>query len=356
VIPEAAASPKIDPLLLAERERLRAKILAKFGGDLFLAPHAAGFQCDSLALEQATAPDIARWKAAFWPPGCALHDLCCGMGADSFFVPASVRALGVDIDPARVRWYGANLALLGLPHQALLGDAVDFAEDSAPRADFFCIDPARRPRLAPGFDQVLRIAERYGGGMAKLPPAFPVEEIPPGTERVYLGGRADCRETLVLFGSLAREPGRVRAVEFEGGAVREWQGRGEDTLPVAPAGAFLLEPSPVLVRSHLFLEAGRALGLWQIDSTLSYLSCDTLPPGLEGFSAYQILARSGLSTREVKAMLKAHDIGSLTLKKRGVSVVPEDEIRRLKPQGAAPGVLFYTRCLGQKTAYLARHL
>lgn len=52
--------------------------------------------CDKLALEQSTAQDIGRWKATLWE--CArqtnknssegtpvVHDLCCGMGGDSFF-------------------------------------------------------------------------------------------------------------------------------------------------------------------------------------------------------------------------------------------------------------------------------
>jgi hypothetical protein len=338
-----------DPLALAEKERLAAKVRAKFGA----LGEKTRLVCDSYALEQATAPDIAQWKAAFWPEGSSLNDLCCGMGADSFFVKPSVRTLGVDLEESRVRMYQANMEILGLPHQAVRGDAC--SEEF--RADFFCIDPARRPKLQPSFESVLQIAGRYQGGMAKLPPAFPVERLPANAERLYLGGRADCRETLLFLGSLAAHPERVRAVEFEGDLVRVWEGSvNPSPLLCAPVGTYLLEPSPVLVRSHLFLELGKIAHFWQIDATLSYLSCDALPADLVGFAPYRILGKSALATRAVKEMLAHHDIGSLDLKKRGVEVVPEEEIKRLKPAGTRHGILFYTRELGKKVAYLAERV
>ena len=54
--------------------------------------------CDKLALEQSTAQDIGRWKAGLWPSEGSVHDLCCGMGGDSFFLPAGLKLTGVDLD------------------------------------------------------------------------------------------------------------------------------------------------------------------------------------------------------------------------------------------------------------------
>ena len=53
-------------------------------------------------------------------------------------------------------------------------------------------------------------------------------------------------------------------------------------------------------------------------------------------------------------MLKAHDIGKLTLKLRGVKVDPDQEIKRLKPKGKNSATLFYTRLDGEKVAILAQ--
>jgi hypothetical protein len=55
-------------------------------------------------------------------------------------------------------------------------------------------------------------------------------------------------------------------------------------------------------------------------------------------------------------MLKKHGIGKLTLKKRGVEIIPEEEIKRLKPKGKNEGVLFYTRIAGEKTALLTKRI
>jgi len=118
-------------------------------------------------------------------------------------------------------------------------------------------------------------------------------------------------------------------------------------------GNFILEPIPVLIRSHLFLSEAKKCGFWQIDSTLAYLSCEELPPERKGFAAYKVIDQSSLSTNNVKTMLKKHNIGKLTLKKRGVEVVPEAEIHRLSPKGEKEGILFYTRVLGEKRAILA---
>ena len=55
----------------------------------------------------------------------------------------------------------------------------------------------------------------------------------------------------------------------------------------------------------------------------------------------------------VRAMLKKHDIGRITLKKRGVEIIPEKEIKRLDPRGSREAILFYTRIRGEKAAILA---
>ena len=65
--------------------------------------------CDRLALEQSTAQDIGRWKANLWPRDGSVNDLCCGMGGDSFYLPASLALTGVDLDENRLAMYMYNL-------------------------------------------------------------------------------------------------------------------------------------------------------------------------------------------------------------------------------------------------------
>ena len=307
--------------------------------------------CDRLAFEQATARDISGYKAGLWQSGARIADLCCGMGGDSFWLPAGIAASGADISPERVLMFNENMERLGQPHRAVLQNALDVEG-----GDFFCIDPARRDGLNPGFESIMELSKKFCGGMIKLPPAFPENEIPEESDVLYLGNASDCRECLVLSGLFGK--GTVRAVAICKNKTFEWQCKKNElrntSLEVKNPGGFILEPNPVLVRSHLFLSEAKKLGFWQIDSTLAYMSCESLPPEHDGFAAYRVIEQSSLSTNNVKAMLKKHDAGRITIKKRGVEVVPEAEIRRLAPKGEKEYILFYTRILGGKRAILAR--
>jgi len=309
--------------------------------------------CDRLAYEQATAKDISEYKAKFWQSGAKIMDLCCGMGGDSFWLPNGIVANGVDIAPERVLMFNENMERLGVPHKAILQNALDVAG-----GDFFCIDPARRGGLNPAFESVLKLSKKFCGGMVKLPPAYDENELPEESDVFYLGNATDCRECLMLSGIFGK--GMVRATAIYKDRTFEWQCEKRElrntNLDVKKPGNFILEPNPVLVRSHLFLSEAKKHGFWQIDSTLAYLSCEDLPPEHKGFTAYKVIEQSSLSTNNVKAMLRKRGAGKITLKKRGVEVVPETEIRRLAPKGEKEYILFYTRILGEKRAILAEAL
>lgn len=351
--------------------------------------------CDKLALEQSTAQDIGRWKAGLWPCEGAVHDLCCGMGGDSFYLPAGLKVTGVDLDENRLAMYSHNMQAFGKNAETICADV-----RSVEGADFFTIDPARRAiegenqrdlkNLTPTLEEVIEISRHYRGGMAKLPPGYPPAEIPDGTEILYLGGHSDCRECLVLFGELAKHPDTVRAVIVgkAGETLAEWTRRrdrsletldddlqekldrndsleGKDRtyrtatsrsdLPLGEIGKYIAEPAPVLIRSHLFNAAALAHdpNAHLISEGIAYVSSDKPLPA-PGFSCYEVLAYTGIATGAVRSMLKEHDIGKITLKLRGVKLDPDAETKRLKPKGKNSAILFYTRLRGEKTAILTR--
>ena len=380
--------------------------------------------CDKLALEQSTAQDIGRWKATLWE--CArqtnknssegtpvVHDLCCGMGGDSFFLPKELTAIGVDLDENRLAMYRYNSSVMrGVSPEAsnahtILADVREVAKENdsknatlaRPKADYFTIDPARRAiegenqrdlrNLTPTFEEVIEISKHYKGGMAKIPPGYPISEIPRGTEILYIGQRTDCRECLVLFGELAQNPDHVRAVMVDksGNEIANWtfardekrevrneseqsqydhnyelEGRdrvyrtssSESDLPLGGISKFIAEPAPVLLRSHLFGVVALAHDetTHLISPGIAYVTSEKPLPA-PAFANYEILESSEISTGAVRAMLKSHDIGKLTLKLRGVKVDPDQEIKRLKPKGKNSATLFYTRLDGEKIAILA---
>ena len=392
--------------------------------------------CDKLALEQSTAQDIGRWKSTLWEHAClanknsenirnaapVVHDLCCGMGGDSFYLPKEFTAIGVDLDENRLAMYRYNSRVMrefgdspavGNAKNAentILADVREVAKqndsEGAPlalrKADYFTIDPARRAiegenqrdlrNLTPTFEEVIEISKHYKGGMAKIPPGYPISEIPRGTEIIYIGSRTDCRECLVLFGKLAQNPDHVRAVMVDktGNKIANWtfardekrearneseqsqydhnyelEGRdriyrtssSESDLPLGGISKFIAEPAPVLLRSHLFGAVALAHDetAHLISPGIAYVTSEK-PLPTPAFASYEILESSEISTGAVRAMLKAHDIGKLTLKLRGVKVDPDQEIKRLKPKGRNSATLFYTRLNGEKIAILTRRI
>ncbi len=343
--------PVLDYIALVPKYR------KKFRTNAFLA-------CDKLALEQSTAKDIGTYKAQLFPKA-SIDDLCCGMGGDSFFLPKEADVRGYDLSPERVAMYRFNTRAMGFERKAEVADVRSVKN----RGEYFTIDSARREKLGdsqrnfseltPSFSEILEIARHYRGGTAKLPPGYPTEEFPANAEIAYIGARNDCRECLVLFGEMARNPGKVRAVAIDAsGEAHEWHSKTSlseiPELPTGPLREFIAEPIPVLVRSHLFSEI--ALKNSPTASLLSpRIAYVTSPAPLDKFAFhnYRVLGSVPLSTGKVKALLKANDIGKLALKKRGVEIVPETEIKRLSPKGSEEGVLFYTRINGEKTAILA---
>ena len=358
--------------------------------------------CDKLALEQSTAQDIGRWKAALWPHEGSVNDLCCGMGGDSFFLPAGLKITGVDLDENRLAMYRHNLLAFGKDVSTKCADVREVAGNNVPTgsnsADFFTIDPARRAiegenqrdlrNLTPTLEEVVEISKHYKGGMAKLPPGYPPAEIPDSTEILYLGGHSDCRECLVLFGELVKHPDTVRAVIVDkaGNTEAEWTRKRDRTLetldeelqekldrndslegkdrtyrtatsrsdlPLGEIGKYIAEPAPVLIRSRLFSDAALAHdpSAHLISEGIAYVSSDKPLPA-PAFTSYEILAHAEIATGAVRSMLKEHDIGKITLKLRGVKLDPDAETKRLKPKGKNSAILFYTRAYGEKIAIL----
>ncbi len=360
--------------------------------------------CDKLALEQSTAQDIGRWKAGLWPYEGSVHDLCCGMGGDSLFLPANLKVTGVDLDENRLAMFRYNMGVFKKNVETQCADVREVARNNDSTgnqdSDYFTIDPARRAlegenqrnlrNLTPTLAEVVEISKHYKGGMAKLPPGYPPAEIPDGTEILYLGGHGDCRECLVLFGELAKSPDTVRAVIVtkSGETEAEWRRRrdrstetlddelqekldkndtleGKDRtyrtatsrndLPLGDLGKFIAEPAPVLIRSHLFNAASLACdpSARLISEGIAYVTSD-IPLTAPGFSSYEVLAHAEIATGAVRAMLKEFGIGKITLKLRGVKLDPDAEIKRLKPKGKNSAILFYTRARGEKVAILAK--
>jgi hypothetical protein len=356
-----AASPALRGLpapqrtALLEQRKLRLKASRK-------RPEAMGMIFTALGLEQMTHAALAAYKASRWPSSLAtLADLCCGLGGDSFAVPARIRVCGVDLSRGTLLAYRHNVSLF---RPAAAAEA-DVASPSV-RAEAACIDPARRAAgksdrwqegdMSPGWDQLERLIARFGNLAIKLGPGTAFPDFLEPYEWEYLGLRDECLEAVVWTGSLGR-PGMVRAVELPGGAfVEALRAEVPDSFGEAgPPGDYLYEPVKAVVRAHLFGVLAARHRLWPLDPRIAYLTGNAAvrDPLLK---AYRIERELPFDPKAIKAFLRQAEVGRLEIKKRGVNLIPEEFRAGLRLSGPNQGTLFFTRVRDKKTAFWAKRM
>jgi hypothetical protein len=334
---------------------LAEKIKSKFGISQILL-------CDRLAYEQSTGRLLSEWKSNLWPECVTIADLCCGMGGDSLFLSDTHKVIGVDLDPFRLMMFKTNGELLNKNFLAVQGDALTFPTKAA----YAQIDPARRNEraqnqrnleLTPSWEQVQSIASHYTGLMIKLPPAFPDELVPATSRQFFLGSSKDCLEILLLLGEWSHLSFKDNccAVHTDTG---EMYSADRAAIPdsLEPGiRRIIWEPSPVMIRSHLYRHWGKRHGLMQLDRAVAYLTGDTIvsEPWAKGF---RVIDSCTMHQSAIKEMLRKHDVGKLIVKKRGVDIDPDMEIRKLKAKGSNDGILIYTRYQNRPVVFLTSPL
>jgi hypothetical protein len=354
---------------LLEQRALRAKAARK-------QPRAQEMLFTALGQQQMTAEAVAIYKAGRLPAGVrAVADLCCGLGGDSMRLPADVSVLGVDLSEETLRAWRHNTALYRSPQSSLetgtgftsavRADVTRF-EPKDGKVDGVFVDPARRTLAEsyterdfdaepePGWEALAAITRRFGNAALKLGPGTRLPDLFGDAEHEYIGLRDECLELTVRTGAFGR-PGWVRAAELSpdgaGGyaaAVVEAPAVDLDATfgHVAEPGEWFYEPVKSVVRAHLFGVVAQEHGLWQLDGRLAYLGGDARveSPLLKRYRLIKVLP---CDEAVLKAEVKAGEVGTLEIKKRGLDIKPEDWRKKLKPKGPNAATLVFTRLQGK---------
>lgn len=326
-----------------ETARLRQRAVEKFGADasrLF-------FTAD--ALEQASDPLIRAYRAQAAPE--SVLDIGCGIGADSLaFAAQGARVTGMDLDPLRVALAQANADALGLDARFRVGDAREpLPVDAALR--FF--DPARRDASGRRLNHVESyqppLSTITGWGqrpiMVKLSPAVDLTQLEPyGGAVTFFSSGGDLKEAVLHLHS---DHSGLEAVLLTPESAHVWRRTGD--APVeralsAPRG-WLLEPDAALLRAGLVQDVAHALEAYQLDATIAYLTSDARPD-TPWARAWQIEAWMPFNVKKLRAYLRERGVGTLTVKKRGSPLTPEQLISQVKPKGDASRTLVLTRHQG----------
>ena len=373
----------------------RTRARAKFG------ERARSLMLTQEAAEQATRPVIAHYRTDRLArvPGL-VADLGCGIASDSAVYAAERGAVvAVELDPLTASFAAKNLEFCPQA-RVYSGDVTDYVhgellDATGEPVGIVWMDPARRElrgtrkaqterlfdpeAFSPPFSFVLNLA-RTGMPMGvKLGPGFPHEGIPspediaseanhaPRVEAEWIQSEGSLAELVLWFNALAQEgvartATSVRELSADTASpATEAAGKVADLLPPYEAvsfrsaltaaeaersvevpvslpqpGEYLLEPAPAIVRSHLVAEFAQSIGAQLLDEHLAYL-CSTEPVEHPLVTCYEVLEEIPLQEKQLKRWVREQGFTALTVKKRGVDIVPEQlRARLLGSAGSKP--------------------
>ncbi|WP_309648764.1 class I SAM-dependent methyltransferase [Nocardioides sp.] len=332
--------------------RLRRRAQAKFGDEAAL----MYFTPDGL--EQATRAVVASHRAgrlaAFRT--ASLIDLGCGIGGDLLAASkVGIVVAGVDLDPVRVAVAEANLAALELSGAVGVADATQL--DTSP-FDVAFADPARRSARGRSFDVddwtppwpfVEGLLRR--DSCVKVAPGIPHDLVPDGVEAEWVSDHGEVKEAALWSGRLATT--RRRATVIGDGGLATLTDEDDPGGEVREVGGFLYEPDGAVIRAGLVTAVAAGVGGGLVDEHIAYVTSDASfqTPFARG---YRVLEELPYREKPLRAALRERGIGRLTIKKRGVDVVPELLRKRLALAGEDEGTIVLTRVAGQGTCLLVQ--
>ncbi|MFB6629427.1 SAM-dependent methyltransferase [Streptomyces sp. NPDC056362] len=334
--------------------RLRQRAVAKFGAEdayrMYFTPH---------GVEQSTRARVAAHRASRLKAlGVGrVADLCSGIGGDAIALArAGISVLAVDRDPLTAETVRANAAALGLADLVEVRCA-DVTEIDTSPYDAVFVDPARRggrgrifdpEAYSPPLSWAIGAARRAPVAALKVAPGIPHEAVPEEAEAEWISDGGDVKEAVLWFGT---EPGARRATLLPSGA--GLLGRGLPDPAVRPVGRYLYEPDGAVIRAHLVAEFAEELDGGLIDETIAYVTADALAPTPYA-AAYEITDELPFNLKKLKALLREREVGTLTVKKRGSAVEPEEIRRKVKPKGPNAATVLLTRVAGAPTMLIGR--
>jgi predicted RNA methylase len=349
------ACPGTPSALLAvalTQAELRERAVAKFG------ELAAAMYFTPDGLEQATRLSVATHRAARLTAfeAATVVDLGCGIGGDLIaFSRAGITAAGVDLDPVRVAVATANLSALGLPGAVGVADALEV--DIRPFAVAFA-DPARRTgrgrtfsldAWTPPWSFVVSLLA--GNACVKTAPGIPHDAVPEGVEAEWVSDHGEVKEAALWGGRLATAVRRATVIGDGGLAtLTEEDDPGADVVPL---DRFLYEPDPAVIRAGLVTAVAAGVSGGLLDPHIAYVTADASfhTPFAR---SYEVLETLPHREKQLRAALHERGIGKLTIKKRGVDVVPDQLRKRLALTGDNEATIVLTRIAGQGTCLLVR--
>ena len=315
------------------------------------------------ALEQATPGLVAAYRSRHFA-GCALvADLACSIGGDALPLAELTTVLAVDLDPLRLAMLRENSRALGLERRIAIREA-DLTSVDCAGCDGLFFDPARRIAGKRVWDveqylPPLSTIHRWPGipiRAAKVAPGIPDEQVPPGCALEFISLDGELREATLWWRERPDERRTAILLSSASAAVERLDADpAAPPAPLAPPGRYLYEPDPAVIRAHAVADLAARIQAAQFDADIAYLSSDSLV-STPFARAWEIELALPFNLKALRAELHGRDVGSVTVKKRGSPITPEELTRQLKLKGARHQVVVLTQVADAPTVLLCREL
>ncbi|MHB1595541.1 MAG: class I SAM-dependent methyltransferase [Streptosporangiaceae bacterium] len=364
------------------QQALRAAARGKFGAaDAMLFTRAG--------LEQASSDLTARHAARRFAGFALIADLCCGIGGNltamATLTPGPA-IVAVDSDLTSLEFarhnVGVATAATATATAAATATATATARVGYIRADVrdvlltgfdaVFIDPARRDQhgrlpagaYQPPLDWCLGLAEVVPAVGIKAAPGLRTDVVPPDWEIEFVAVGRDLKEALLWSPALATARTRATVLTAANtlpagqipGAGQTPGARGAVTAvhtltaaagdrpvaPLAPPGAYLLDPNPAVTRAGLVADLAVALGAWQIDPMIAFLSSDQ-PLRTPFARTLRVLESAPWHERRFAARLRELGIGTADIRRRGLAGDVRQIHHRLGLRGDGAATIVLTR-------------
>lgn len=328
--------------------QLQQRACHKFGAD------AERLFFTEAALQQASDPHIRQYRAQTFA-GQHVLDLCCGIGTDSIALArAGAHVHAVDYDPLRIAIAQHNADQLGL---SITFDCADARTVDGSAFDAIFFDPARRTADGKRIYHV----EQYQPPLSTIQRFIPqrvMVKLSPGVQLTQLADYQAKIEFISVDGNLKEAILHTSAAEMlmatkiQAGMRYHWyHEHSVNDVPIAAPHGYLCEPDPAILRANLVQHLAQSFGGTMLHPEIAYFCVDpvSLSPW---FRAWKIREWLPFQLKKLRARLREMRVGTVTVKKRGSPMTPEELIRKLKLKGTQSATVVLTKYRDQPIAII----
>ncbi|PFG74855.1 THUMP-like domain-containing protein [Tepidiforma thermophila] len=342
--------PPEEAAALGEQLALRARMQQRFGEVPLRLATAEG-------LEMLTHPQVARRRAARLAAlGLPVVDLTCGLGGDlTAIAEAGMPAAGVEHDPAT-----ALLAQVNTGGRVVIGDALQPPCDLALTA--VVLDPGRRAGgartfdpagFSPPWDACLELLGGAAAGALKGPPGLDRAMVPGWCEVEAVQVGRELKE-LTLWAGRGAAPGLRRAVLLPGGHELDSDAPEGDDVRLQ-VGRYLFDPESCVTRAGLVRQLAAALGAWQLDERVAYLSADRAAAN-PLCAAFEVLEVMPFGVKRLRELLRSRGWKPAEIRRRAFPLEPDELRRALGRLEGEEVTLICTTAGGERVVVIGRRL